>query len=90
MQLIDCPAQLNIIMVDSFKATLQGAIDIGGTCRLNAEGVEKVDSTGLQLLLSFKVGLEAVGGRLEWQACSEPLRVVAHTVGLGEALGLPN
>jgi len=79
---LHCPQHLNITMVDGFKETLQAALDEGGDCKLNIALVEKIDSTGLQLLLSFQQALVKQGCRLVLKGESDIFFSTLETVGM--------
>jgi anti-anti-sigma regulatory factor len=73
-------------MIDSFKHTLQSALDAGGEWIVDASHVEKVDSTGYQLLLAFKADLAKIGGNM---VISQPSAIFIDTalmLGLSEHL----
>ncbi|WP_196158018.1 lipid asymmetry maintenance protein MlaB [Reinekea sp. G2M2-21] len=79
---IHCPQHLNITMVDGFKETLQAALDKGGACKLNVGLVEKVDSTGLQLMIAFRKALVQQGGSVEVKGKSEAFDIALETLGM--------
>lgn len=55
---------------------------------LDAGGVERVHTAGLQLLAAWWRAREASGLETGWTACSDTLRKAAATLGLDHALGL--
>lgn len=55
---------------------------------LDASGVERVHTAGLQLLVAWWRAREASGLETGWTACSDTLRAAAATLGLGDAIGL--
>lgn len=81
---VHCPQHLNITMVEGFKGALQAAIDEGGECHLNVSLVEKVDSTGVQLLLVFQEAMKAKDGVVKLKGESEPLFTTLDVLGLSQ------
>ena len=79
---LHCPQHLNITMVDGFKETLQSALDEGGDCKLNVALVEKMDSTGLQLLIAFQQALVKQGCHLVLKGDSDVFTSTLETVGM--------
>jgi len=71
-------------MVEGFKATLQSAIDTGGECYIDISPVEKIDSTGLQCLISFQSALTEQGGKLFLTGESECFSSIAEGLGLAD------
>ncbi|NLC61786.1 MAG: STAS domain-containing protein [Gammaproteobacteria bacterium] len=55
---------------------------------LDAGGVERVHTAGLQVLLAWWQARESAGRQTRWSGCSETLRSAAATLGLATALGL--
>lgn len=79
---VHCPQHLNITMVESFKESLQAAVDKGGDCHLNISMVEKIDSTGMQLLVAFKIAMQSHGGGVKIKGDSEAFATTASVLGL--------
>ena len=79
---LHCPQHLNITMVEGFKEALQAAIDKGGDCQLNVALVEKIDSTGLQLLLAFQSAMVAQGGSVKLKGDSEIFESTVDVLGM--------
>lgn len=55
---------------------------------IDAGGVERVHTAGLQLLATWWRAREAGGLETGWTACSDTLRAAAATLGLDQAMGL--
>ncbi len=83
---VECPQQLNITMIESFKHSLQSALDQGGVCTVDASAVERIDSTGLQLLIAFEQAIQKQGGELKISDPSEVFQTTANTLGLNHLL----
>lgn len=79
---VHCPQHLNITMVEGFKEALQAAVDKGGECALNISLVEKVDSTGLQLLVAFKKAMMAQSASVYLKGESEVFTTTCDGLGL--------
>ncbi len=57
--------------------------------RIDAGAVERIDTAGLQLLVSFARARSAAGGTMEWSATSEEFLRCAYRLGLSQLLSLP-
>lgn len=60
----------------------------GNPVVVDASGVRRIDTSGLQLLVALALREQAAGRRLEWKAASDELRKCSRRLGLDEALGL--
>ena len=56
--------------------------------RLDAEQVERIDASALQLLTAFHIALQAQGRSVAWIAPSDALLRSAHSLGLSAYLDL--
>jgi anti-anti-sigma regulatory factor len=81
---IRLPAILTISEVGELKQELLASR--AATTVLDGEGVIRVDTAGLQLLLAFVKSIDARGGSLQWQNPSGSLLEAARLLGLIEAL----
>jgi anti-anti-sigma regulatory factor len=81
---VHCPQHLNITMVEGFKEALQAAVDKGGNCLLNISLVDKVDSTGLQMLIAFQKAMIEHGGSVKFKGSSEIFESTANVLGMTE------
>ena len=81
---ITCPEHLNITMVQSFKESLQAAFDQGGEHLVDISAVQKVDTTGVQLLLVFQRALQQQGGKVRFGGESESFSNTVAMLGLTE------
>jgi anti-anti-sigma regulatory factor len=60
----------------------------GQPITLNAEPVQDIDTSGLQLLTAFARDMAAAGRPVRWQSAPAVLTQSAERLGLGTALGL--
>jgi anti-anti-sigma regulatory factor len=82
-------AQLTIREAVPLRAELLERADGSASLALDASGVVKVDTAGLQLLLAFLARRRAGGAPTVWAGCSDALRRAADCLDLSRALGLP-
>ena len=87
-EVIACPKQLNITMAEGFKEKLMPFADKGDSCSVDAAEVEKVDSTGLQLLVALDLTLKSNGAQLSVLNPSDVFLKTAQMLGLTEHLNL--
>lgn len=81
---VHCPQHLNITMVEGFKEALQAAVDKGGDCLLNIALVDKVDSTGMQILIAFQQAMVMQGGTVKLKGESEVFENTAKVLGMAQ------
>ena len=74
---------------EAFKLALHAAEDSSGDFVIEGGAVERIDTSGLQLLLGFASRLRLLERRLVWGAVSPALRQAARQLGLEGTLGLP-
>ena len=79
---IHCPQHLNITMVEGFRESLQAAIDRSGKCIVNVSLVEKVDSVGMQILVTFRYAMEKHNGVVRFKGDSDIFTKTASVLGL--------
>ncbi len=60
-----------------------------GDIVLDVEGLERVDTAALQLLVLFRRELESRGGKLAWRGTNAVLDEAASLLGLEQLLNLP-
>lgn len=87
--IIHLGAQLTIREAVPLRAELLERVDDVDTLGLDASGVLKVDTAGLQVLLAFADQRRRAGSQVAWTGCSDAMRRAATQLGLGTALGLP-
>ena len=66
------------------------ALETGLPVRIDAREVSRLDTVGLQLLVSFSLELTRRGRTLSWLGASEPVAQAAALAGLTRMLGLPH
>jgi phospholipid transport system transporter-binding protein len=74
--------------ITSLQSELAERLDESGAVQIDATGVDRVDTAGLQLLAAFVRELRAEMRAVEWVGCSDALRKAAAALGLETALGL--
>ena len=83
---ISCGERLDITQVESLKATLVNHLTPGTEITLIADQVERADTAGLQLLVSFLRTAAKQNITCQWQGVSTPLQDAADLLGLSTAL----
>ena len=83
-----CGNSLDITHVSALYHRLERSLQKSNVIELKAEGVEKVDTAGLQLMISVKNEVEASSGSIRWKKPSEKLINAAKSLGLLNHLGL--
>ena len=79
--------ELTIAYAAELRETLLGATAAAaGDLRLDLSGVSDFDSSGVQLLLSTRLSLQAQGHALRLVASSAAVRDALHTFGLADLL----
>ena len=79
---------VDITAVAGVHERMLKALEKATTVELKADAVERIDSAGLQLILSFKQELQQSGGTLTWKRPSDKLRDVADLLGMADDLEL--
>jgi len=87
--IIHLGAQLTLREAVPLRAELLERVDVVDPVGLDASGVQKVDTAGLQVLLAFTDQRRKAGNHVAWTGCSEPLRKAACQLAIEAALGLP-
>jgi ABC-type transporter Mla MlaB component len=83
-----CGEALDIAHVASLQTRLEKSLQKSSILELKAEAVEKVDTAGLQLIISIKKEVQTSGGNIIWRKPSEKLLTSAKSLGLSDHLGL--
>ena len=78
-----------IDLVQDFYAELDRALQSESDVEIDASNVERVDSAGIQLLLSFKNELEKHSSQVHWVGASVNLRAAVDQLGVSRDLQLP-
>jgi anti-anti-sigma regulatory factor len=81
--------QYTVREAEAFKLALHAAEDSSGDFIVDAGAVERIDTSGLQLLLGFAARLRLMERRIVWGTVSPAFRQGAAQLGLAQALGLP-
>lgn len=84
---LDLGNSLTIAEVRPLKGTLEQLLTPREPLSLDASRVERADTAGVQLLLSFCREAERLGLEVSWRSVSEPLFATASRLGLSRALG---
>lgn len=87
-QKFECGEALTISHAAEISQRLKSTIETSLNIALVADKVEKVDTSGLQVLISFKKEIEKVGGNLIWDSVSETVYTAADFLGVKEQLSL--
>ncbi|MEO6800629.1 MAG: STAS domain-containing protein [Rhodanobacter sp.] len=82
------PADCRLAAQVALKAQLAEVLHKGEIV-LDVEGLERVDTAALQLLLLFRRELEGRGGKFGWRGANEVLNEAAGLLGLQQFLNLP-
>ena len=83
-----CGDSLEISAVKSLHSQLHKILQESSLIELEADAVEKADTAGLQLLVSFKAKIDSLGGTLVWKNPSAALLDSAKLLGLIDSLGM--
>lgn len=82
-------AHLTIREAVALRAELLERVDLVDAVGLDASGVQKVDTAGLQVLLAFARQRRGANVATAWTGCSDSMRRGAAGLDLVVALGLP-
>jgi phospholipid transport system transporter-binding protein len=83
-------AHLTIREAVALRAELLERVDLVDAVGLDASGVQKVDTAGLQVLLAFTSQRRRADVPTVWTGCSDSVRRGAANLDLVQALGLPS
>jgi ABC-type transporter Mla MlaB component len=81
-KVIDLGAELNIRTVADCKARIQHAMNEDEDIKLDAANLQKIDTAGLQMLLSLRQSLKASSRSIQWQSFNELIDESAAMIGL--------
>jgi anti-anti-sigma regulatory factor len=82
-------AHLTLREAVALRAELSDRVDLVDAVGLDASGVQKVDTAGLQVLLAFTRQRRAAQAATVWTGCSDSVRKAAASLDLARALDLP-
>jgi ABC-type transporter Mla MlaB component len=85
---IALPEECLIASVPTLKAALLKRLGDGGSVKIDASSVQRIDSAGLQVLAAFARDRRAAGLAVEWLSVPESLAGAASLLSLTDALGL--
>ena len=77
---------MSIAKVEALHHELEDALRTGSDTSISAEGVERVDTSVLQTLLSFKQAMKDAGLKTSWGELSEEFVAAAELLGVAEQL----
>jgi anti-anti-sigma regulatory factor len=83
---IKLPAELTIVQVDTFKQTLLQIIDNNDTLVIDDNDLERIDTIGLQLLLSAITYIASQRKVLRWNSRSSTIKESIKKLGLNDAI----
>jgi anti-anti-sigma regulatory factor len=70
------------------REQLLRAFEDGLPVVIDMSGVSRIDTAGLQLVLSFVVAMRGEGRRISYDGVSAPVREAARLAGVGALLGV--
>ncbi len=79
---------LDVSRADTLHGALDALLANEGMVTLEADSVERIDTSILQLLVAFKRELNKRGFDLQWANASDVIIFTARSLGLLEALNL--
>ena len=82
------PEECGIASAAKLRAALLKRLGDGGSVRIDAGAVQRVDSAGLQVLAAFARDRRAAGRAVEWVSVPGSLADAATLLSLTDALGL--
>lgn len=85
---LDLGSKCTIIKAEELHAQMENLIQGGSDVEVDASKVEKIDTSALQLLLSFHNILRQDGRNLSWLNPSEQTLESAKLLGLDTQLGI--
>ena len=85
---LDLGTKCTIIKAEELHAQMENLIQGGSDVEIDASKVEKIDTSALQLLLSFHQVLSQDGRNLSWLNPSEHTLDTAKLLGLDTQLGI--
>ena len=85
---VQCGQALTIANAADLHTKLKEAVESSSDIELVADGVDKVDTAGLQLMVALSREIEKVNGTLVWKNPSEVLVQAVNTLGLRPYLAI--
>ena len=87
---VKCPKHLNITLIDSFHEEMIEHLHLAHELVLDLSDVEKMDTTGCQLLLSAQQAVVSKGGTLAIKNIADSAMDVMNTLGLVDHFTIVN
>ncbi len=85
---LDLGTKCTIIRAEELHTQMESLIQTAHDIQVDASQVEQIDTSALQLLISFHQALEKEGRTLSWHNPSEQTLSTAKLLGLDTHLGL--
>ena len=85
---LDLGAKCTIIRAEELHKQMEDLLQTGHDVEVDASQIEQIDTSVLQLLLSFHQSLSQDGRSLSWKTPSEQTLASAKLLGLDTSLGL--
>ena len=85
---LDLGAKCTIIRAEELHAQMENLLASGHDVEIEASKVEQIDTSALQLLLSFHQALTNDGRQVIWKAPSEQLLTTAKLLGVDNQLAI--
>ncbi len=85
---LDLGTKCTIIRAEELHAQMETLLQSEHDVEVDTSQIEQIDTSALQLLLSFHQSLQEAGRTLSWKTPSEQTITSAKLLGLDEHLGL--
>jgi len=84
--IIKLPSELTIAHVDKYRQTLLNIIEENNALVIDDSSLKRIDTVGLQLLLSTITYIASEKKKLTWQSQSTAIKESIKQLGLNEAI----
>ena len=88
IEILDLGTKCTIIRAEELHKQMEDLLQTGHDVEVDASQIEQIDTSVLQLLLSFHQSLSQDGRSLSWKTPSEQTLASAKLLGLDTSLGL--
>ncbi len=85
---VELPVSCTLKEAAHVKGLLKDGLELTGDVELDARGIGRIDTTALQLLVSFVRDMSEAGRAVTWIGPSEEFTRSARTLGLTVTLGV--
>ncbi|MFY0641855.1 MAG: STAS domain-containing protein [Bermanella sp.] len=85
---IDLGTRCTIVKAEELHGQMESLIQSGNDIEIQSAGIEQIDTSALQLLLSFHQALAKDNRKLSWPNPSEQTVTTAKLLGVDEYFGL--